>query len=159
MERSGMKLFKRLSASSLIGAALAILFASNVAAAGNTQVSIWDNYCSHSGGAYGHGYVALLVAAGEYGKSGVNQMKFTAVLMYRTKSGAPWVALKKATSSTPYFANTNANRGWTWKPEWDWKAHVPGQERIDVTVTFLDKDPPTGTVATQTVHGRSCSTA
>ena len=151
-----MKLFKRLSASSLIGAALAILFASNVAAAGYTQVSVWDHICHHSGGAHGYGYIALNVAAEEYGKSGVNQMQFTAVLQHRSAAGQSWSTIGTMKASTKYFANTSANRLAQWQPQWDYALASVGQERVVVTVKFLDLDAPTAVVAVQSVHGPAC---
>jgi hypothetical protein len=93
----------------------------------------------------------------EDGKSGVNQMQFTALLKHRSAPGQPWKTVSTKTAATKYFANTSASKWTTWGPRWDYRNDDSGQDRIDVSVNFLDLDPPgTGVIDTHSVVGRPC---
>lgn len=115
------------------------------------------NRCVASGGTYGYGYVVLKVAAAEYGRSGVNKIKFSAFLLRSRSAAGPWNLVDLLEQSTPYFGNTAADHGWTFNSRWDLGSIAQSRyHRIETTIGFWKTDGTNRLIGSRLLISKSC---
>jgi hypothetical protein len=113
--------------------------------------------CTLSGGLYGYGKVMLKVGATEYGRSGVNKIRFESFLLQSENLNGPWSAIDFVQRTTPYFSNNSASNSYSYKSAWNFGPESQTYyHRIETFITFLKTDGPNETIDIESRLSRKC---